>query len=94
VRELRAYVEQAISSRAAAPEDAPSPPLVDASIPLRELRRRWIDYFEHAYVAELLARTGGKITAAAQLAGVDRVYMHRLVTRTGLRDQLKGVREG
>ncbi len=88
VRELRAYVEAAVAAEGAPPEDAAGVPLVDSSLPLREARQRWIAHFERAYVAELLARTGGNVSAAAALAGVDRVYMHRMITRAGLRAQL------
>jgi two-component system response regulator GlrR len=89
VRELRAYVEAAVAAEGARPDDASGGvPLVDSSLPLREARQRWIQHFERAYVAELLARTGGNVSAAASLAGVDRVYMHRMITRAGLRGQL------
>ncbi len=89
VRELRAYVEAAVAVEGApAGGDPGGPALVDASLPLREARRRWIEHFERAYVGELLARTGGNVSAAASLAGVDRVYLHRMITRTGLREQL------
>jgi DNA-binding NtrC family response regulator len=88
VRELRAYVESAVAAEGAPPDVAEGVPLVDSSLPLREARQRWIQHFERAYVAELLERTGGNVSAAATLAGVDRVYMHRMVTRAGLRGQL------
>ena len=88
VRELRAYVEAAVAAEGAPPADDGGVPLVDSSLPLREARQRWIQHFERAYVAELLARTGGNVSAAATLAGVDRVYMHRMITRAGLREQL------
>jgi DNA-binding NtrC family response regulator len=87
VRELRALVERTITSGGLA-EPELAPPLIDGSLPLRDARERWVRYFERSYVAELLERTGGNVSAAAQLAGVDRVYMHRLITRVGLRAQL------
>jgi DNA-binding NtrC family response regulator len=58
------------------------------SLPLRDARTRWVRYFEHTYVGELLARTAGNVTAAATLAGVDRIYLHRMITRAGLREKL------
>ncbi|MBA3463325.1 MAG: sigma 54-dependent Fis family transcriptional regulator [Deltaproteobacteria bacterium] len=86
VRELRAYVEQALAGETPAAET--EPPLVDANLPLRSARERWVRYFERTYVADLLERTGGNVSAAAACAGVDRVYLHRMITRTGLRAQL------
>lgn len=85
VRELRAYVEHALAGDTPAAE---TEPLVDANLPLRDARERWVRYFERTYVADLLERTSGNVSAAASLAGVDRVYMHRMITRTGLRDKL------
>ena len=84
VRELRAHVERALAAAVAA-EDPPAPPLIDASVPLREARRRWIRYFERAYLTDLLARAGGNVSAAATRAGVDRVHLHRMITQCGLR---------
>jgi DNA-binding NtrC family response regulator len=87
VRELRAYVDQAIATDGAEVTDA-TVPLIDGDLPLREARQRWLHYFEQQYVGELLARTNNNVSAAAILAGVDRVYMHRMITRAGLRDRL------
>jgi DNA-binding NtrC family response regulator len=87
VRELRSYVEQTVVAGAPYPEDD-SVPLIDGNLPIREARERWVRYFERTYVAELLARTSGNVSAAATLAGVDRVYMHRMITRAGLREKL------
>jgi DNA-binding NtrC family response regulator len=85
VRELRAHVARALAGDAPVAE---AEPLVDANLPLRDARERWVRYFERTYVADLLERTGGNVSAAAALASVDRVYMHRMITRTGLREQL------
>jgi two-component system, NtrC family, response regulator GlrR len=90
VRELRAHVERACSG--AVTDDADLP-LVDASVPLRDARERWVRYFERAYLTDLLARTQGNVASAAILAGVDRVHLHRMITRAGLRDSLRSNRE-
>ena len=60
-------------------------PPIDTSIPLRQARQQWIDYFERCYLAALLEETGQNVTAAARRAGIDRVHMHRLLSRAGLR---------
>ena len=88
VRELRSHVENRVVADGVPDDPATTLPLVDGKLALREARQRWLQYFERTYVAELLARTNGNVSAAAALAGVDRVYMHRMVTRTGLRPTL------
>ncbi|HEY5920834.1 MAG TPA: sigma 54-interacting transcriptional regulator [Kofleriaceae bacterium] len=88
VRELRAYIESAILGDGAPPSEDSQPPLIDTSKSMRDARQRWLRYFERSYVAELLTQTNGNVSAAAVLAGVDRVYMHRMITRCGLRSVL------
>jgi DNA-binding NtrC family response regulator len=92
VRELRAYVEQSVlADGGPVPQDA-EPPLIDSSATMRDARQRWLRYFERTYVGELLMQTNGNVSAAAVLAGVDRVYMHRMITRCGLRETLAKAR--
>ncbi len=91
VRELKTYVERRLASYplgaavADAVDDRLQPPPIDGSMPLREARDQWVDYFERIYLLDLLARTEHNVTAAAKIAGVDRVHLHRLITRRGLR---------
>ena len=92
VRELRAYVEQSVLADGAPIGEDAEPPLVDTSTTMRDARQRWLRYFERTYVAELRAQTNGNVSQAAVLAGVDRVYMHRLITRCGLREALAKAR--
>ncbi|MGZ3478033.1 MAG: helix-turn-helix domain-containing protein, partial [Polyangiales bacterium] len=54
---------------------------IDASIPYAEARRRAIEAFEHAYVKDLLARHQGQVSKAAAAAGMDRVYLYKLLKR-------------
>jgi transcriptional regulator with GAF, ATPase, and Fis domain len=64
-----------------APEALP----IDPTLPYAEARRRALDDFERRYASALLALHQGKVTAAAQAAGIDRVYLHRLLRRHGIR---------
>ncbi len=86
VRELRNYVESCLarqeSSLAAVPAAEPT---IDIHRPLREVRDRWIRHVERRYLEELLAAHGGNVSAAARAAGVDRVHLHRLLAKVGLR---------
>ncbi|HUH05660.1 MAG TPA: sigma 54-interacting transcriptional regulator [Kofleriaceae bacterium] len=90
VRELRASIERAVAADGNDPDRPPEldAPLIDGSIPLRDARKRWVRYFERTYLRDLVARTGGNVSAAAIMAGVDRVHLHRLITRCGLRGEL------
>jgi transcriptional regulator with PAS, ATPase and Fis domain len=88
VRELRNYLERCLALRDAGPpgdSSAPPEPIVDASRTLREAREAWTRTFERRYLEDLLARHKGNVTAAARAAGVDRIYLYRLLWRHGLR---------
>jgi DNA-binding NtrC family response regulator len=62
-------------------------PLIDASLPLREARERWSNDFERRYLEQLLARHGGNVRDTARAAGVDRVYLYRLLWKYGLKSR-------
>ena len=91
VRELRNLVERSIAMgelaspvvTGAAPAEARWP--VNASQPYRRARAAWLAAFERSYLEALLAAHDGNVTAAARAAGVDRVHLHRLLSRAGLR---------
>ena len=59
---------------------------VDLAAPLREGRDRALDAYERAYLQAALERTGGNVTRAAELAGVNRKFIQRAMKRLGLRD--------
>ena len=44
-----------------------------------------IAHFEREYLVRLTARTGGNMSKAARLAGVDRTTLYRLMEKHGLR---------
>jgi DNA-binding NtrC family response regulator len=94
VRELRNHVERMVvmgwdhePGRAhAAPGD---PRRVEAVVlrhlPLREARTQWLEQFNALYVEALLEKTQGNITRTAELAGINRRSLQRMMTRLGLR---------
>jgi len=99
VRELRNFVERSVvlqSSRMSVAPPPPSmsvvtgakPPEVDVSIPYKVAKESLVDGFERAYVRAVLAACGGNLTKAAKMAGIDRMYLHRLVQKHATRDQL------
>jgi transcriptional regulator with GAF, ATPase, and Fis domain len=58
---------------------------VDISRPFLEQRDELMDEFTSLYLDALLAHTNGNQTAAAQIAGLDRTYLGRLMAKLGKR---------
>jgi len=92
VRELRNTLERVVALQEMPALDAPLPAaaasldaLVDPRQPLRLARERWVRTFERRYLEALLRQHGDNVSAAARAAGVDRIHLHRLLSRTGLR---------
>jgi transcriptional regulator with PAS, ATPase and Fis domain len=98
VRELRNYVERSVSlgyssGGPANPSLAPAQPLgegVEATVPihlpLKDARAAWTEQFELVYVKALLAKTQGNVTRAAELAGINRRSLQRLIASLGIRE--------
>jgi DNA-binding NtrC family response regulator len=72
---LRSPARQEGAPATGAPEHEDPPPLFSAA------RQRAIDAFERSFVCDLLERTAGNVTLAAQLAGVSRRYLTRLMAK-------------
>ncbi len=95
VRELRNFIERTVTlgtampdratGEAGAPGMAPATEAIEVPIhlPLREARVAWMDQFERRYAEALLKRTGGNVTRAAELAGVHRRSLQRLIASLG-----------
>ncbi len=92
VRELRAVIERAVlldrpslSPGAAPGAPAALPPgadaVVGADLPYKQARSQMIEAFEREYVRSLLAKHDGNVSRAARAAGIDRVYLHRLIKK-------------
>ena len=89
VRELRNHLERCLALEDALPPSeaadlAPGGP-VDAGLPYAEARRRALDEFERRYLQALLEAHRRRVTPAAAAAGIDRVYLYRLLRRHGLK---------
>ena len=86
VRELRNYIEACVVRQERALEPSPSDePRIDVALSLRAVREQWLRHVERRYLEQLLAAHGNNVSAAARVAGVDRVHLHRLLSRAGLR---------
>ena len=93
VRELRNVVERAVSLAGGAEEVPPEvlalPDDAKASgtasgLLFKEAKDRLFEAFEREYLEGLMARCGGNVSRAAREAGIDRVYLHRLLKRYGM----------
>ncbi len=97
VRELKTYLERCLvfaehaeppaGGLATAPDsdaDA-SAPAIELDRPYIEARERAQARWESRYLGALMAAHGGKVTRAAQAAGVDRAYLYRLLHRHGIK---------
>ena len=91
VRELRNAVERLTViddvpfTAHAAPEPAEGGAPIDIQIPFKDAKNALTDDFERRYLTAMLEATGGNISEAARRAGIDRVYLLRLMGRYGLR---------
>ncbi len=61
---------------------------VDVRVPFKVAKDALVDGFERAYIRAVLQATGGNMTKAARMAGIDRMYLHRLVQKHASRDQV------
>jgi DNA-binding NtrC family response regulator len=57
---------------------------IDLKVPFKVAKQDLIDEFERRYVTALLAEHGGNISAAARAAGIDRMSIHKILTRLGM----------
>ncbi|MBK7857007.1 MAG: sigma 54-interacting transcriptional regulator [Archangiaceae bacterium] len=88
VRELRNYLERCMLFEEPMPltESQTGLPAAQQLVgSYSEARQRALDAFERAYLTQLLARHHGKVSAAAPEAGVDRVYLYRLLRKHQLK---------
>jgi transcriptional regulator with GAF, ATPase, and Fis domain len=97
VRELRNFIERSVSlgfspavpSQTLLRDAAQATRLeevVPSHLPLKDARLVWTEQFEILYVKALLEKTSGNVTRAAELAGVNRRSLQRLIASLGLRD--------
>jgi DNA-binding NtrC family response regulator len=94
VRELRNSLERAAALMepvALGPADAApaaaseAPAAIDLKEPFRVGKQRAIEAFERAYMTAMLEACDGNISESARRSGMDRMSIHRLLQRLGLR---------
>ena len=97
VRELRNVVERVVVFRDGSPAKGLGSRRGEALdkpefLPYREAKARAIDAFDKAYLGELLEWANGNLSRAARRAQMDRMNLHRLAQRFGLREG-RGLRD-
>jgi len=55
-----------------------------AIVPYKEAKSRVVDEFTRTYVQELLRQTKGNISEAAQLSGLERVSLQKILRRLNI----------
>jgi transcriptional regulator with PAS, ATPase and Fis domain len=102
VRELRNFIERSVSLGFSSPNLSPPSPragtalptgfeeVVPTHLPLKDARAAWTEQFELFYVKALLAKTNNNVTRAAELAGINRRSLQRLIASLGIRDESSG----
>jgi DNA-binding NtrC family response regulator len=88
VRELRNYLQRCLVFEEQLPiAGGPDPGELrpDVSLDYVRARRKILGQFERGYLETLLAAHRGKVAAAAEQAGIDRVYFYRLLKRNGIK---------
>ena len=58
----------------------------ELDLPFKEAKERLIEGFERDYLKSLLERCEGNVSRASREAGIDRVYLRKLLKKHGLHD--------
>jgi transcriptional regulator with GAF, ATPase, and Fis domain len=94
VRELRNYIQRTVVLETVAPASnrrpdahspAAAPATVDLETPFSIAKEQAISEFERRYLTAVMTWAGGNVSKAARRVGMDRMYLHRLVGKYGLR---------
>jgi transcriptional regulator with PAS, ATPase and Fis domain len=92
IREVRNYLERCSvfgsvlpTQDGEEPETASSQEPVNLAVPFLQARDKVVASFERRYLEALLRAQKGKTGKAAEAAGIDRVFLWRLLRRHGLR---------
>jgi DNA-binding NtrC family response regulator len=88
IRELRNVIERTVTLAGDGPID---PKALEAAaagagaqLDYKDARDRALLAFERDYLVHLLRQSGHNVSQAARMAGIDRVYLHRLIKKHGL----------
>ena len=63
---------------------------IDTTKPFKDAKQALVTEFERRYIRRLLAEHGGNISAAARVAGIDRMSIHKMLNRLGIHNPGRG----
>jgi DNA-binding NtrC family response regulator len=63
---------------------------IDTTKPFKDAKQALVTEFERRYIKRLLAEHGGNISAAARVAGIDRMSIHKMLNRLGIHNPGRG----
>jgi two-component system response regulator GlrR len=86
-RELRNHIERCVIMQESPPWDDVDqmPDVSHGIVPFTDAKRRAQASFEKNYLETLMQHFDGKVAQAAKAAGVDRVYLYRLLRKYGMK---------
>ena len=95
VRELRRFVERALAFGVEAANALPGPsasmsgsaegfPAPDPDVPFKTQRQTWCEQLERSYLELQVERVGRSLNRIAEISGLDRSYVYRLLQKHGL----------
>jgi two-component system, NtrC family, response regulator GlrR len=87
-RELRNYIERCVVMQESSPWDDVDDLPLDNTLgiaPFTDAKRQTQNDFEKNYLNQLMQLFDGKVAQAAKAAGVDRVYLYRLLRKHGMK---------
>ncbi len=82
--ELRLWMQAGVAAPAAQSAAAGEGPAIDATLPFKDAKERWLEQFERRYLAEVFDACAGNITHAADRAGMSRRHMRALLRKHGI----------
>jgi DNA-binding NtrC family response regulator len=107
VRELRNVITRAVALSGGAKnfnelpillrptaQAAESEHVARADKPFHDAKQAVVDKFEKEYLTDLLRRSGGNLSAAARLAGLERKFLYKVLERAGLRQKAAASTDG
>jgi two-component system, NtrC family, response regulator GlrR len=77
-------VARPATSTPSAAADGVDLPAVGLDVPFKVLRERWVDHLEREFMKAAIEKHGRNVGAIADLADLDRSYVHRLLRKHGL----------
>jgi transcriptional regulator with GAF, ATPase, and Fis domain len=83
--QLQTPVPVSSGGAAAAPNDPGDMSVhIDVDVPFKQAKQRMVGDFERRYLAQLMDKYDGNVSRAARAAGLDRMTVHKMLTRRGL----------